>query len=640
MAIRTVPSFEDRAVNILLDGGFITQDQLNHAKTTSDKESSSLLVAIVLRRMVDQETLITVLKVQLGIPAVDLRSVDVDPEAVALFPEKDARRHCVMPVGFESDGSLRIATLMPDDSKLSSTLSTLTGFPTTLELAIGGDLEDMIDRVFAANRDETAKVAQADEDDAPEAITLSEDDGPEAISPPENDASEANSLSDDDPPEAISPPEDDPPEAISPPEDDSSEVISSAEDAAPEASSRSNGGGAGIFLGQDLNNLPAMKIVDLLTLQAVESSASDIHLVPGSDSAKVLFRMNGALQMMVELPLPLHENMVATIKVEAGMAMSEDPSPRDGGFSLNVGERRVEFRVTSMSTTWGEMMVIRVIDQFGGFLSLESLGMDSQSLEIWRTLLESPHGMLMVSGPAGSGKTTTLYASLAELIASRGNVMSVEDPIEYRINGVNQIQVNHAAGMDFPSAMNSILRLDPDVILVGEIGDPDTATAAINAALTGHLVLASIDGSDAASSIVRLLDLGLEPVLAATGVIGCLAQRLVRQVCPQCGTATEATRTEAIAYEQEIGQRVTQFMSGPGCDFCNDSGFVGQGGVMEVLSVDEDIRSQISQRASGAEFRETAIGNGMVGMRRAGLLMAQSGKTTISEVLRKAFILG
>jgi general secretion pathway protein E len=208
------------------------------------------------------------------------------------------------------------------------------------------------------------------------------------------------------------------------------------------------------------------------------------------------------------------------------------------------------------------------------------------------------------------------------------------------MNGVNQIQVNRAAGVDFPSGMNSVMKLDPDVIMVGEIGDAETATAAVEAALTGHLVLASIDGSDAASAIARLLDLGVEPVLVATGLIGCLAQRLVRQVCSECGVATEATTTEAIAFEQEMGESVSQFTSGPGCDSCNSSGYAGQCGVVEILSVDEDIRGQISQRASGSELRETAINNGMVAMRRTGLLMAQSGKTTISEVLRKAFILG
>ncbi|MEE8466661.1 MAG: GspE/PulE family protein, partial [Dehalococcoidia bacterium] len=371
-----------------------------------------------------------------------------------------------------------------------------------------------------------------------------------------------------------------------------------------------------------------------------KSNASDIHLVPNHDSAKILFRMNGELQQMLELPLPLHESMISQIKAEAGMDVSEDQRPQDGGFNLTVSERRVEFRVTSMGTTWGEMMVIRVLDQYGGLLSLESLGMESQSLQTWRSLLESPYGMLMVSGPTGSGKTTTLYASLAELTATRGNIMSVEDPIESRVNGVNQIQINRAAGIDFPSGLSSLMRLDPDVILVSEISDSETATAAMHAALSGHLVLASIQGNDAASSIVRLVELGIEPVLAATGVIGCLAQRLVRQVCPKCGVATEATRTEAIAFEQEMAEAVTEFMSGQGCDFCDNSGFAGQGGVIEVLSVDEAIRSQISERAGSAEVRETAIGNGMVAMRHAGLLMAQNGKTTMSEVLRKAFILG
>ena len=663
MAIRTIPTFQERAANIFLDGGFITQDQLDNAKTTAESESSNLLDTIVSQRMVDQETLMTVLRVQLGVSTVDLKSVDIDLEAVALFPEKDARKNCVMPIGFEADGTLRIATLMPDDSKLSSKLSTLTGFPTTLVLGIGGNLEELIDRVYAPGPVDGANGAHADDDPPePEAKSAPEDDAPEDISPPDDpspkdesapeddiledtpaskdDESEDTSSKEDDASEATSPPGDSVPEAKLAPKDDASEATSPPEDSALEAKLAPKDDAAGTLLGQDVSNLSAMQVVDMLTLQAVESSASDIHLVPGHDSAKILFRMNGGLQQMVELPLTLHEGMVSRIKDAAGMDPSEDRRPQDGGFSMNVGERRVEFRVTSMVTTWGEMMVIRVIDQFGCLLSLESLGMEAESLQTWRSLLQSPHGMLIVSGPAGSGKTTTLYASVAELIATRGNIMSVEDPIEFRMDGVNQIQVNRAAGIDFPSGLNSVLRLDPDVILVSEISDAETATAAMNAALTGHLVLASIHGSDAASSIVRLLDLGIEPVLAATGVIGCLAQRLVRQVCPQCGVTVEATTTEAIAFEREMEEAVTEFMSGPGCDFCGDSGFAGQTGVIEVLSVDEAIRSQISQGASGVEVRETAVGNGMVGMRRAGLLMAQSGKTTISEVLRKAFILG
>ena len=575
MVSRTTPSFEERVGQVLLEGGFITQEQLDDARTASEAESSSLLDAMVSHGMLAQETLVTVLSFQLRIPVVDLRHVQVDPEAVALVPEEYAREHGVMPTGFDTDGSLRIATRMPNDFQLSSELSSLTGRQTKFVLAIGGKLEDLINRIY------TSAPAHA----AGTAPVTDEPGGIRTISP-----------------------------------------------AVPSS-------GEATFLGQDLSQLPAMQAVDMVTLQAVKANASDIHMVPSYDSAKVLFRMDGQLRQMVVLPLTLHESMVSRIKVEAGMDISEDRRPQDGGFSMNFGERRVEFRVASIGTTWGEMMVIRVLDQSGGLLSLEALGMDGQSLQVWRSLLDLPYGMLMVSGPTGSGKTTTLYASVAELISSRGNIMSVEDPIEYRMDGVNQIQVNRAAGIDFPAGLRSIMRLDPDIILVGEIRDTETATTAVNAAMTGHLVLASIHSNDAASSIVRLIDLGVEPFLAATGVIGCLAQRLVRTVCPQCGVPKDASATEAIAYEQEMQEPVPQFLSGPGCNFCSDSGFVGRSGVFEVLSVDESIRRQIGQGASGPDLRDTAVKNGMVTMRRAGMQMAQAGKTTLSEVFRSVFFL-
>lgn len=574
MVTRATLTFEERAGVVLLEGGFITQEQLEDAKTASVLESSSLLDALVSHGMVNQEILVTVLSYQLRIPVVDLRHVDVDVDAVALVPEDYARQHKVMPLGFDTDGSLRIATLMPNDFQLSSELSSVTGRQTKFVMAIGGKLEDLINRIYTSAPVHAASAAAA----------ADEGGGPERMSP-------AMAM------------------------------------------------GESIFLGQNLSNLPAMQAVDMVTWQAVKSNASDIHMVPSHDSAKVLFRLDGQLHQMVELPLSLHESMVSRIKVEAGMDISEDRRPQDGGFSLKFGERRVEFRVASIGTSWGEMMVIRVLDQSNGLLSLESLGMETGNLKTWRSLLKLPYGMLMVSGPTGSGKTTTLYASVAELITSRGNIMSVEDPIEYRMNGVNQIQVNRAAGIDFPSGLRSIMRLDPDIILVGEIRDTETATTAVNAALTGHLVLASIHSNDAASSIVRLLDLGVEPFLAATGVIGCLAQRLVRQVCPQCSVSTKATVSEAIAYEQEMQEQAPEFTSGPGCNFCNGSGFVGRSGVFEVLSVDETIRRQISQRASGPEVRETALGNGMVPMRRAGMQMAQNGKTTLSEVFRSVFFI-
>lgn len=555
-----------------LRGGFITSQQLDQAQIANTESNMGLLDTLVSNGMVAQETLVTVLSFQLRIPVVDLRHVDVDAEAVRLLAEEYARQYAVMPIGFDSDGSLRIATRMPNDFQLSSGLSSVTGRQTKFVLAIGGRLEELIDRVYAASAPPTPVAGAPGNGTSGPLVTL---DGPPSTG----------------------------------------------------------------VLGQDLSQLPAVQAVEMVTLQAVKGNASDIHMVPQSDSSRVLFRLDGVLQEMVVLPLTLHETMLSRIKVQAGMDISENRRPQDGNFSLSFGERKVAFRVSTVGTTWGEMMVIRVLDQEGGLLNLEVLGLDSTPLHVWRQLLALPYGMVLVSGPTGSGKTTTLYASVAELISSRGNIMAVEDPIEYRVEGINQIQVNRAAGVDFPAGLRSIMRLDPDIILVGEIRDDETARTAVNAALTGHLVLASIHSNDAAASVVRLLDLGVEPFLAATGVVGSLAQRLVRKVCPQCKLQAEPTITEAMAYEQEMQETADQFMVGQGCNFCNNTGYSGRTGVFEVMSVDESIRKLIASGSSGPEIRSQAVANGMVTLRRSGMLKAQEGSTTLAEVFRGVFFI-
>ena len=572
MVSRTTPTFEDRVGQVLLDGGFITDQQLAQARDVSAADGSGLLDSLVSHGMLAQETLVTVLSFQLRIPVVDLRHVQVDPEAVRLVPEDYARQYSVMPTGFDTDGSLRIATRMPNDFQLSSELSSVTGRQTKFVLAIGGRLEELIDKVYSNS-----------------ATPMGATDG-EAQAP-------AAAL------------------------------------ATVEAPS------SGTSFGQGLSQLPAVQAVDMVTLQAVKSNASDIHMVPSSDSAQVLFRLDGTLHQMVVLPLTLHETMLSRIKVQAGMDISETRRPQDGSFSMMFGERKAEFRVSSVGTTWGEMMVIRVLAQTGELINLEGLGLDSQALPLWRQLLSLPYGILLVSGPTGSGKTTTMYASVAEMVNQRGNIMSVEDPIEYRMEGVNQIQVNRAAGIDFPAGLRSIMRLDPDIILVGEIRDEETARTAVNAALTGHLVLASIHSNDAASSVVRLLDLGVEPFLAAIGVIGALAQRLVRKVDHRCELMQEPSATESMAYEQEMQESPGEFAVGQGCNFCNGTGFSGRTGVFEVMAVDESIRKLIAAGSSGPQIRSQALTNGMVSLRRAGMLKAKDGITTLDEVFKGVFFI-
>ena len=579
MVNRTAPSFEDRVGQVLLEGGFITDQQLEQAKLASGDTGTGLLDTLVSSGMLAQETLVTVLSFQLRIPVVDLRHVQVDPEGVRLVPEEYARQYGVLPTGFDTDGSLRVATRMPNDFQLSAELSSITGRQTKFVLAIGGRLEDLIDKVYSSTPARPAGATGGDADIGGGAAT-----GTAILAPLEASA------------------------------------------------------GSGAF-GQDMAQLPAVQAVDMITLQAVKGHASDIHMVPNSDSSKVLFRLDGELREMVVLPLTLHESMVSRIKVQAGMDISENRRPQDGSFSLLFGERKAEFRVSTVGTTWGEMMVIRVLDHSGDLLSLEALGLDSMALHVWRQLLALPYGMVLVSGPTGSGKTTTLYASVTELVNNRGNIMAVEDPIEYRLEGINQIQVNRAAGIDFPTGLRAIMRLDPDIILVGEIRDEETAKTAVNAALTGHLVLASIHSNDAASSVVRLLDLGVEPFLAATGVVGALAQRLVRKIDSNCEVITEPSATEAMAYEQEMQEPLGEFWAGQGCNFCNGTGFSGRTGVFEVMAVDEHIRKLIASGSSGQEIRNQAIAGGMLPLRRAGMIKAQDRTTTLGEVFRRVFFI-
>ena len=570
MVVRAGTSFEERVGRILLDAEFITAEQLEQAREATEEHAAGLLDTLVSMGTVARETLMTVLSFQLRIPVVDLKTVQVDPEAVQLVPEDFAREHSILPIGFEADGSLRIATMEPNDFQVLAQLSSTTGRQSKFALALSGGLDELIERTYSTGPAQRAPEAPAAEPGAG---------GVPAV-------------------------------------------------AAPVPSS---------LLGQDMAQLPAVQAVEMVTLQAVKRRASDVHLVPTSDSSNVLFRLDGALQEVVTLPLRLHESMIARIKVLAEMDISESRRPQDGSFSLEFGEKTVDFRVSAIGITWGEMMVIRVLDRSGGLLSLEDLGLSATPLSAWRQLLTLPFGLLLVSGPTGSGKTTTLYASVMELVRDRGNIMTVEDPVEYRMENLHQIEVNRAAGIDFPTGLKSIMRLDPDVILVGEVRDVETATTAIDAALTGHLVLASIHGNDAASSMVRLLDMGIEPFMAATAGAGMLAQRLVRKVCPHCRAPTEPGAAEAMAYESEMQEPAGQFFEGPGCNFCGFTGFLGRVGVFEVLAVSDSIRKLVASGASGQDIRAQAISDGMVPLRRTGMMMAKEGITTVGEVLKNVF---
>ena len=382
---------------------------------------------------------------------------------------------------------------------------------------------------------------------------------------------------------------------------------------------------------------PIVRTVDLLVAQAVRDRASDIHLEPQEDHLRVRYRIDGILHDMLSLPLNAQAAVVSRIKVLAGMNIAERRRPQDGQFAAAVDGKQVDLRVASSDSIHGEMLVLRVLDKSLSLFDLTEVGLLPEALETYRHILKVPLGMLLVAGPTGSGKTTTLYASVNQLDRNERNIVTIEDPIEYQFPGINQIQVNQQASITFATGLRSIMRLDPDVILVGEVRDSDTAKMATQAALTGHLVLSSIHANDAVGVLFRLIDLGVEPFLITSALVGVISQRMVRKLCPHCLIDTEPWVDEAAAYLEELGEPLENVRRGGGCNFCANTGYCGRTGVFEVLLLDEDIRRLLLKGASTAEIRAEALRKGMVTMRRDGMIKVREGITSPHEVMRNIY---
>jgi len=382
---------------------------------------------------------------------------------------------------------------------------------------------------------------------------------------------------------------------------------------------------------------PIVQAVEMMLAQAVRDRASDIHITPQEDCLLVRNRIDGVLHDAVRLPLGVHTAILTRIKVMANLNIAERRRPQDGQFSAKVGNGTVDFRVATVESAHGEMAVLRVLDKSMLLIRLAELGMSPGVLQPFEHLLSSPFGMILVNGPTGSGKTTTLYAALQQLESSEHNVMTIEDPIEYGFRGINQIQVNRQANITFPVGLRAIMRLDPDIILVGEIRDAETAATAVQAAITGHLVLSSIHANDAVSALLRLIDMGVEPFLVTSAVIGSLSQRLVRRICPYCQQETEVSPSEAAAYEAEIGEARTKFTVGRGCNFCSRSGFLGRVGAYELMTLSDDLRKMVMKGSSSSELKGQAKLEGMIPMQLDGMQKVRDGLTTSGEIIRHVF---
>jgi general secretion pathway protein E len=384
-------------------------------------------------------------------------------------------------------------------------------------------------------------------------------------------------------------------------------------------------------------NAPLAQALNLIIEEAVKARSSDIHIEPEEDRLRVRYRIDGTLQDLMSLPLNIHLAILSRIKILADLNIADRHRAQDGQFSVKAKGREIDIRVATSPTVTGEMAVLRLLDKSVAALGMAELGMLPESQARFEAMLKIPYGMILTSGPTGAGKTTTLYAALNTLDSLGRNIITIEDPAEYRFKDINQIQVNTQAGITFASGLRSILRLDPDIIMVGEIRDAETANIAVQAALTGHLMLSSVHASDSSGVLSRLIDLHVEPFLIASAVIGVIGQRMVRRVCPDCSHPIEAPLIEQMAYEKEMGEKRTEFVYGTGCKSCAYTGYIGRVGIFEIMAMSDIIRTMVTNRANSSEIRAQAIKEGMETMMKDGMRKVKEGITTPSEVLRNAY---
>ena len=379
------------------------------------------------------------------------------------------------------------------------------------------------------------------------------------------------------------------------------------------------------------NEAPIIRLVNTIFSGAIKAGASDIHLEPFEDEIKVRYRVDGVLQETHAPPKTLFPAVISRIKLMAGMDITERRVPQDGRIRLKINDRDVDLRVAVAPSLHGEVAVLRILNRESILLSLGQLGLSAENLDAFLKLITKPHGMILVTGPTGSGKTTTLYAALQMLNEPTRKIITIEDPIEYQLKGVNQMQVNHKLDFTFAQGLRAIVRHDPDVILVGEIRDKETAQMAIQSALTGHLVFATLHTNDAPTAFTRLIDMGIEEFLVASTVCGVLAQRLVRKVCPKCCSSHAPTPQEM----EIIGNHGHfELVRGEGCDYCNFVGFKGQLGLFEMLVTNESIERMVMERANSSRIREEALKYGMITLRDDGIRKMKAGMTTLGEILR------
>jgi type IV pilus assembly protein PilB len=576
----------------LIQAGLITEDDLQVA-LAEHKRSGERIGAVLVRLNLATEKQITkALAYQLGFPYVSLADDPPDPAAIVLIPKEVALKRICVAVNLEKN-LLTVAMSDPLLFSLVQDLEFQTGYRIKQVVATRSDIVEAIENGYPDKA--LAKVVNpANTSDLAVPQSTGRTGRP-------GEAGGERSL-------------------VRRGDEDIFE-----QPAAPGVGQREAG-----------DTAPIIDLVDLVVNSAISSRASDVHIEPMEKGVVVRHRLDGLLKEVMDLPKWVHEGLVARLKIMAGMDIAEKRLPQDGRIRVKTEDgKEVDFRVSSLRTLFGEKIVLRVLDQRKGAPPLEELGLSAAAMEELKLFLRHQHGMILVVGPTGSGKTTTLSSAITSIKSGKTNIITIEDPIEYQIPGVNQTQVNEKAKLTFANALRAILRQDPDVVLVGEIRDQETAKIAMQAAQTGHLVLSTLHTDDAPSTLTRLIDMGMEPYVIASALLGVVAQRLVRRLCPGCRrqyTPDGETLRALNISEAEAAQFV--FYRASGCEECNHTGYRGRIAIYEVMRVNDKVRRLIAQRASEDIVREAAISSGMITLGEDGLSKVKSGITTAEELLR------
>ncbi len=558
---------------ILIKMGKIRRAQVEEALEIQKEKRSPIGKILVELGHITEEDLNVALAAQSGMETVDLSKMDIPAEVIGLLNQPMAQTYRVVPFDFDPERKrLSLAMDDPDNFRATDDLQTLLGYTIKPYLCRAEDLTNALERYYPEGEQESI-------------------------------AGLIGELKDD------------------------------------EELARFEGRGDSIDLEElreiaDLN--PVKKLLNLVLLQAIKEKASDIHFEPFEDEFKMRYRIDGVLYEMVPPPKYVALALASRIKVMANLDIAERRLPQDGRIELMVKGRPIDLRVSVLPTMFGESVVLRVLDRANVELSLDKVGMREDELEIFRQLMRKPNGIIINTGPTGSGKTTMLFAALRELNTPEVKILTAEDPVEYDIDGLIQTQVRPEVGLTFAAALRSFLRQDPDIILVGEVRDLETAQISVQASLTGHLVFTTLHTNDAPSAVARLLDLGLEPFLITATLEAVIAQRLVRRICTSCKAEYKPTEEQLMELNlkpEDVGDRT--FYYGKGCDYCNGTGYRGRMGIFEIMVLNDHLRELIMDRAASAILRREAIKGGMRTLRDSGLLAIYDGVTTLDEVVRE-----